>query len=82
MVRPTLSGISTVVDAYGRTLAQVDDFGNDQPTLVPAAVTAGMPTLYARFGDWFAYLCLAGLAVLAVAPFTRPARYVAAPQLA
>lgn len=80
VVRPALSGISTSVDAYGRTLAQVDDFGNDRPTLVAAVATAGVPTLYARFGDWFAYLCLAGLAALVITAFAQPARYLVTPQ--
>jgi apolipoprotein N-acyltransferase len=65
MVRPSSSGISTVVDPQGRVLAQVSAFGPDEPTVVATVATQGMPTPYAQFGDVFAYLCLVGLAILA-----------------
>jgi apolipoprotein N-acyltransferase len=65
LVRPSLSGISTVVDPQGRVLAQVSAFGPDEPTVVTTVATQGMPTPYAQFGDVFAYICLVGLATLA-----------------
>jgi len=65
MVRPSLSGISTIVDPQGRVLAQVSAFGPDEPTVVATVATQGMPTPYAQFGDVFAYMCLIGLAMLA-----------------
>jgi apolipoprotein N-acyltransferase len=61
LVRPALSGLSTAVDAQGRILAQVDAFTTDAPTLVAMVATHGAPTLYARIGDSFAYLCIVGL---------------------
>jgi apolipoprotein N-acyltransferase len=64
LVRPSLSGLSTAVDAQGRILAQVDAFTTDAPTLVAMVATHGIPTLYARIGDSFAYLCLVGLVML------------------
>jgi apolipoprotein N-acyltransferase len=65
MVRPSLSGISTIVDPQGRVLAQVSAFGPDEPTVVATVATHGTPTPYAQFGDVFAYICLIGLAMLA-----------------
>jgi apolipoprotein N-acyltransferase len=65
MVRPSLSGISTIVDPQGRVLAQVSAFGPDEPTVVATVATQGTPTPYGRYGDVFAYFCLIGLAMLA-----------------
>jgi apolipoprotein N-acyltransferase len=61
LVRPTLSGLSTAVDAQGRTLAQVDAFTTDAPTLVANVAIQGSPTLNGLIGDAFAYLCIAAL---------------------
>jgi apolipoprotein N-acyltransferase len=61
LVRPTLSGLSTAVDAQGHTLAQVDAFTTDTPTLVANVAIQGSPTLYGSIGDAFAYLCIAAL---------------------
>ena len=71
MVRPSSSGISTVVDPQGRVLAQVSAFGPDEPTVVATVATQGRPTPYAQFGDFFAYMCLVGLAALAGLAFAR-----------
>jgi apolipoprotein N-acyltransferase len=71
LVRPTLSGLSTAVDPQGRTLAQVDSYATDAPTLVAMVPTQGMPTLYARIGDTFAYLCIAGLLWLIILAFLQ-----------
>lgn len=64
LVRPSLSGVSTVVDPQGRVLAQVSAFGPDEPTVVATIGAQGTPTPYAQFGDVFAYTCLVGLAML------------------
>jgi apolipoprotein N-acyltransferase len=66
MVRPSSSGISTIVDPQGRVLAQVSAFGPDEPTVVAIVATQGTPTPYAQYGDVFAYVCLLGLAALVV----------------
>ena len=65
VVRPVLSGVSGVVDPYGQVLAQTDSFSGVEPTATAVIVSRSTPTLYARFGDWFAYLCVAGLVALA-----------------
>jgi len=75
LVRPSLSGISTVVDPQGRVLAQASAFGPDEPTVVATVADQGTPTPYAQFGDVFAWASLIGLAVLsALAAGIRPRR--------
>jgi apolipoprotein N-acyltransferase len=66
MVRATRWGLSAVVDPYGRVLAQLDSFVTSNQTLVAQVPLGGVRTLYARFGDWFAWLCVAGLLALCV----------------
>ena len=65
VVRPVLSGVSGVIDPYGQVQAQTDSFSGGEPTATAVIVSRSTPTLYVRFGDWFAYLCVAGLAALA-----------------
>ncbi len=78
IVRPSLSGVSTIIDAQGRVLAQVDAFGPDEPTAVATVATQHATTLYARFGDWFAYLCVVGFAALILATLLRRTSQVVA----
>lgn len=76
LVRSANTGISGVVDPYGRVMARTEMF-------VPATFTAEVRllepwTLYARIGDAFAYACvtltvLAFLASLRAQPY-RPSR--------
>lgn len=61
MVRPARWGLSTAVDAYGRTLATMDHFASEQRAMVAQVPTKGVRTIYARVGDTFAWLCVAGL---------------------
>jgi apolipoprotein N-acyltransferase len=71
VVRPVSSGVSAVVDPYGQVLAQTDAFSGVEPTVTAVIVARGSSTLYTRFGDWFAYLCVAGLATLTGLAFGR-----------
>jgi len=80
IVRPSLSGISTIIDAQGRVLAQADAFGSGEPTAVANVATQHATTLYTRFGDWFAYLCVAGFAALMIATLHRRTSQVVAPR--
>lgn len=64
MVRATRWGLSAAVDPQGRVLALVDSFTTADQTLVAEVPVRGVRTLYARFGDWFAWLCVAGLLCL------------------
>lgn len=64
LVRATRWGWSAVVDACGRELARLDHFAASERVLIAEAPVAGRRTLYARFGDAFAWLCIVGLAAL------------------
>jgi apolipoprotein N-acyltransferase len=64
MVRATRWGLSAAVDAQGRVLAQVDPFISTNQAMVAQVAVGGVRTLYARFGDWFGWLCVAGLLAL------------------
>jgi apolipoprotein N-acyltransferase len=61
MVRATRWGLSTAVDPFGRVLGLVDPFASGDPTMVAQVPVGSVRTLYARFGDWFAWMCMAGL---------------------
>jgi len=71
VVRPVNSGISGVIDPYGQVLAQTDSFNGDTPTTMAVIVSRSTPTLYVRFGDWFAYLCVLGLVALVALALLR-----------
>jgi apolipoprotein N-acyltransferase len=71
MVRPTGDGISLVTDHLGRVLATADDFATVKPTMIVDAPMQGAPTVYARIGDLFVYLCAVGWVMLAGAAFWR-----------
>jgi len=60
MVRPARWSASIAVDAYGRQLACTDSLTASLDVTVAQVPRGCVPTLYARFGDWFAWLCVAG----------------------
>lgn len=62
LVRAARWGVSAAVDPYGRTLALTDSFAANQDVTVANVPFTPVPTLYARLGDWFAWLCVIGLA--------------------
>ena len=74
-MRPTHRGRSLVSDAQGRILAQTDHFQTAPHTLVANVPTQGVATLYARFGDWVAWL-----SIIVLAGLTLLTRQTAAPQ--
>ena len=69
----TNTGITTSIDPEGRTTSEAPRHTRGA-YLVPFAFTDGI-TLYTRFGDWFAWLCvaitLAALGATVVAPRAR-----------
>lgn len=67
LVRQDSNGLSRTVDPLGRTIAEADFFTDDQQTMTAFVPTHGVRTIYAAIGDVFAWLCVGGLAVLAVA---------------
>jgi apolipoprotein N-acyltransferase len=61
----TTSGISLVIDPYGRITAEGEI--NERGVIVGQTFTADGQTLYTRFGDWFGWLmvlALLGLVIL------------------
>ncbi|NEX94747.1 nitrilase-related carbon-nitrogen hydrolase [Caulobacter sp. 17J65-9] len=73
MFRVTNDGLSQAVDAQGRVLAAMDDYGTKDrvKTMVADLPVRGAVTPYARLGDWLAWGCVAGFASLAAAAFAR-----------
>lgn len=66
LIRQTSQGLSAAFDYQGRRLAAMDHYQTTDYAMVSQVPTRGVRTIYSRFGDWFAWLCLAGLALLAV----------------
>src|SRR6185503_18553156 len=73
LVRSTTTGISAFVDARGKIVAQTGKYTRE--FLVRDVYPMHVPGLYARLGDWFAWLCVAVSALLMLASFAsgRPA---------
>lgn len=63
VVRQTLSGRSVMADPYGRVITQMDHFTTTRWVMQGQVPTQFVPTLYGLMGDWFAWLCVAGLGV-------------------
>ncbi len=61
LIRATRWGISAVTDAYGNTMAITDSFLANEDVMVAQVPVKGVPTLYSRLGDWFAWACVLGL---------------------
>jgi len=65
LVRVTNSGISAVVDSYGREIARLTP-GRAEAVLVQVPRGRG-ESIYLRFGDWFVALCvLVAVALIAI----------------
>jgi apolipoprotein N-acyltransferase len=63
VVHATRNGVMAVTDRYGRRVAGVASSSAPVATLLTAApLGPGRATPYARFGDWFGWLCVVGCA--------------------
>jgi len=63
LFRITRWGGSGAVDPYGRRLAWMDDFSSAENVMVAQVpINARVGTVFARFGDVFAWTCVASLA--------------------
>jgi apolipoprotein N-acyltransferase len=74
LIRQTSQGLSASFDYQGRQLAAMDHYLTTDYAMVSQVPTKGVRTMYSRFGDWFVWLCLTGLAflmVLSLRPRTR-----------
>ncbi|MCP4384557.1 MAG: hypothetical protein GY798_24620 [Hyphomicrobiales bacterium] len=60
-IRPTYNGVSYAADPYGRILARMDSGDGGSGIMFVDVPTRGVDTLYARWGDWFGWLNVAGL---------------------
>lgn len=58
LFRVANKGLSIISDSHGRILAQVDHYRTSPHTLVGEIPIKGVSTIYARTGDWFAWLNL------------------------
>ena len=65
LVRPASSGISRAADPWGRELGVADYFAPGDRTLTVQVPIGGIRTIYARAGDWFAWLCVTALVLAA-----------------
>ena len=63
LLRPAASGLSSAFDQWGRELGVADYFAPGDRTMVAQLPVGSVRTLYARTGDVFAWLCVAGLVV-------------------
>jgi apolipoprotein N-acyltransferase len=73
LVRQTSQGLSAAFDYQGRRLSAMDDYHTSDSVLISEVPTRGVRTIYGRFGDWFAWLSVAALAVLILLAFRRKA---------
>jgi apolipoprotein N-acyltransferase len=72
LLRPAASGISSAVDPWGRVLGMADQVSSGDRTLIAQVPIGHTATLYAKTGDLFAWLCVAGvLTAAAIACFPR-----------
>ncbi len=63
LARATNSGVSAFVDPAGRVVAHGPVFQRAN-LHAEVAMLEGLPTLYGALGDWFAWLCLLGTALM------------------
>ncbi|MGB8342457.1 MAG: nitrilase-related carbon-nitrogen hydrolase, partial [Chthoniobacterales bacterium] len=66
LVRHTSHGLSAAFDYQGRQLASMDHYVTTDRVLVAQVPTQGTRTVYALLGDWFAWICLMGLAGIVI----------------
>ena len=64
LVRAAASGLSAAIDPWGRVLSMSDFYADGDRTMTAQLPMGRIPTLYARTGDWFSWLCVTGLAAL------------------
>jgi apolipoprotein N-acyltransferase len=65
LVRQATGTLAITVDDQGRVLAATDYFATSQQTMIAYVPVKGTWTLYSLVGDLFAWLCIAGVFVLA-----------------
>jgi len=66
MVKSTGQGMSAAVDSHGSILNTLDFWKTDKKAMISHVPIKGVPTIYARIGDLFAWLCIAGFVIVTV----------------
>ncbi|MDD3982300.1 MAG: apolipoprotein N-acyltransferase, partial [Spirochaetales bacterium] len=75
LVRSTNSGVSSVIDPWGRSIAELPQFeAKTMLVRVPVYVDEEL-SFYCRFGDWFAIFCLLLLIFAAVCIYREKSRH-------
>jgi apolipoprotein N-acyltransferase len=64
LVRHVSGGFSVAADYQGRVLNSMDHYTTTERVLLSHVPTRGVPTIYSRLGDSFAWLCILGLLAL------------------
>ena len=73
-MRPTFDGITYAIDPYGRMLGRTDRATGTRAMLLVDVPTRGVATVYARFGDWLAWLSMVALLLCSIAAIANPHR--------
>jgi apolipoprotein N-acyltransferase len=71
LIRQTSKGLSAAFDYQGRRLASMDDYHTTDYAMISEIPSKGVHTVYSRFGDWFAWLCMSGAALLVLQSLRR-----------
>lgn len=66
LIRPVFNGTAAAFDPFGRTLAMKETLSGGRHVMIVDLPTRGVPTVYGRAGDLFAWMCVAGLLALTV----------------
>jgi apolipoprotein N-acyltransferase len=66
LVRQANLGLSAAFDYEGSQLSSMDEFRSKSLALVSEVPISGVRTIYSRYGDWFAWLCMACDVLLAI----------------
>jgi apolipoprotein N-acyltransferase len=66
IVRSTRIGLSAAITPYGVMNAQMSSFDENDKIMIANVPSQGITTLYSLIGKFFVWLCLAGLAGIAV----------------
>lgn len=61
IVRATGQGLSLAVDYKGKVLNQLNYYQTKENIMISDIPIKGVHTIYAKFGDWFVWVCIIGL---------------------
>jgi apolipoprotein N-acyltransferase len=64
MVRATGQGLSLAVDYNGKVLNQLNYYQTEENIMISDIPIKGVKTIYAKFGDWFVWVCIIGISYI------------------